>query len=163
MKTNTNTYSLADYTVTFEIPAIGSLPAETLSIGGPGDNGEGSFLGGISVSRANNLFDTESDPTGSWVHNKSLAKNGTVTLNLRQVSNNVIKLMLVCNAFESVQGRSEGIHITISPANPDGTKSTLVDCISCFIQKIPDQIFAAAAAEQPWVFTCGQIKFTPTL
>lgn len=158
--TYTSKYSLTDYTVTINVPAIGNIPQQTISIGGMGDNGEGSCVGEISVTRNTNLFETEGDPTGSWVHNKNLDKTGTVTINLRQVSDYVIKLITICSAYETVQTRSSGLTITITPHFADDVNTQFVECNDCYIQKVPDQIFAATAAEQSWVFTCGQILYT---
>lgn len=156
----TSRYSLADYQVTLKIPAIGTLNEEEISIGGPGDNNEGSCVGEIKVTRNENLWTTEGDPTGSWVHNKNLNRTGTVEINIRQVSGVIYKLMAVCQAYESVSSNgSEGITITVNPVFGGTAITDFITCKDCFIQKIPDQDYTDTAKEQQWIFTCGQISF----
>lgn len=160
----TSRYSLADYMVTITIPAVGQLVSEQITIGGPGEDGKGSCIGEIKVTRNTDMWSTEADATGSWVHNKTLDKTGTVELNIRQVSNYVIKLMQVCSAYESIASTAAGLTISVGPANSDtGAVVNFITCEDCFITKIPDQDYADTAAEQTWVFTCGQVKFSPTL
>lgn len=160
----TSRYALVDYRVTVNIPAIGNLAAEQITIGGPGENGEGSCIGEIKVTRNTNLWSTEGDPTGSWVHNKNLDKTGTVEINIRQVSGYVYKLMMVCAAYESINTSAGGLTITINPvASGDTPTSDFITCNDCFIQKIPDQDYTDTAKEQQWIFTCGQVKYSPTL
>ena len=78
-------YSLADYQLTIGLSdniarqlglrdANGNL-LTNFSIGGPGENNEGSFVGQIVVNRTQDLFTTEGDATGSWVHNKNLNRS----------------------------------------------------------------------------------------
>lgn len=164
MTSYTSRYSLADYQVTVKIPAIGTGQAETITIGGPGENGQGSCVGEISVTRNSNLWTTEADATGSWVHNKNLDRTGIVRINIRQVSDIVIRLIQVCMAFESADiDSTNGITITVNPVlNNEGT-TQFITCNDCFITKIPDQAFGPTAAEQSWEFTCGQVLFGPTL
>lgn len=157
----TSRYSLADYQVTLTIPTIGNLTGEEISIGGPGEDNKGSCVGEIKVTRNENIWTTEGDPTGSWVHNKNLNKTGTVEINIRQVSAVIYKLMEVCQAYETVSSRgSEGITITVNPAGNFGIPVIdFITCKDCFIQKIPDQDYTDTAKEQQWIFTCGQISF----
>ena len=62
-----NTYSLADYTLTIKYnddnesvtpSVVKSIIGSGYTIGGPGNNGEGSFVGSITVSRNSSLWDT---------------------------------------------------------------------------------------------------------
>ena len=95
-------YSLADYQLTIGIPQsvaqrLGLRDEEgnlltSFVIGGPGENNEGSFIGQIVATRSNNLWETEGDATGSWVHNKNLNRTGTIELQIRQISDKVIEL-----------------------------------------------------------------------
>ena len=160
----TSRYSLADYQATLTVPAIGSSEAESITIGGAGKNGIGSCVGEISVTRNSNLWTTEADPTGSWVHNKNLDKTGIVRINIRQVSDTVIRLIQICSAFESADIESTtGITININPVLNNEAATQFITCNDCFIVKIPDQTFGQTAAEQSWEFTCGQILYSPTL
>lgn len=159
----TSVYALSDYILTITLPKVGDLEAETFTVGGPGDNGEGSCVGTIVVSRNQNLFETEGDPTGSWVHNKNLNKTGTISIDIRQVSNYIIHFIQICNAYETVQTNTPGMSVTLTPAFNNDSNTPLLTAISCFFQKVPDQAFAATAGNQSWVITCGKISFTPTL
>ena len=165
----TNRYSLADYIVTIKLPGADSLPIDyqnlankEIKIGGPGESagGIGSFLGQISISRSNDQWSTESDNTGSWVHNQNLSKVGTVELNIRQVSDNVIRLIQLCNIYNSTRVKG-GLTITVTPAANDAT-TTYAECVDYYPVKIPDQDFGATAAEQSWSFTCGMVNFPVT-
>lgn len=163
-----NRYSLADYIVSIKIPTIGNFAGGEYKIGGPGDNGEGSYLGEIKVTRNADAFTTEGDVTGSWVHNRNLNKTGTVELTIRQVANEVIKLILAANAYEFATNNTpaykgiEGITISISIPQYEDVSTPFVTCEDCMINKIPDQVYGETAATQSWVFTSGRITFNPT-
>lgn len=161
-------YSLADYQLTIGIPqnvaqrlglrdAQGNL-LSSFTIGGPGENGEGSFLGQISAQRTANLWETEGDATGSWVHNKNLNRTGTIELQIRQISDQVIELSQLCDIYEAVQEGVEGLTLTISSsATDDG--SPVVTGVDCYIQKQADLTLADTAQMLTWSFTCGQVMF----
>ena len=157
----TSVYSLADYELSVSIPAIGDLPAETFRIGGPGDTGNGSCTGQIVVSRNQNLFETEGDPTGSWVHNKNLNRTGTITVDIRQVSNYIVKFILTCQAFEAYQHRTGGMTIQLIPAFTNEANQPIMTAIDCFFQKVPDQVMGPSAQTQSWIITCGKITYSP--
>lgn len=170
----TNRYSLADYTLTVQLPsetddkagifASSGLTDENRSftIGGPGslDNSSftnsGSYVGNIVVSRSNDLFSTEGDATGSWVHNKNLDRTGTVRVDITQISDQVITLALITKAYESVQDDTPGLTITVNNAF---TGENIAVCNDCYISKIPDFTFGATADRLSWSFTCGQVIF----
>lgn len=143
-----NRYSLADYTMAVDIPG-----RDTLTFGGPGENQLGSFIGQIAVSRNAEMWTTEGDVTGSWVHNKSLNKTGTISMQIRQISDDVIRLFDIARTYENSDSSEIGATITISR----GTDTVLVGN-DCYLTKMPDQVFGDAAEMQTWVWTCGQIK-----
>lgn len=161
-------YSLADYQLTIGIPESvaqklglrdeqGNL-LTSFSIGGPGENGEGSFLGQILVSRTNNLWETEGDATGSWVHNKSLNRIGTIELQIRQISDNVIRLAQICDIYESIQENVEGLTLTINSSATDES-TPMATGVDSYIQKQADLTLAETAGLLTWTFTCGQVMF----
>lgn len=170
----TNRYSLADYTITVQFPSeaddkAGIFTASGLDndsrsfiIGGPGSlpgsrfANSGSFVGNIRVTRNSNLFTTEGDATGSWVHNKNLDRTGTVEVDITQISDQIITLAYICKAYESVQDDTPGLTLSIKNAF---TGEEIVTCNDCYIQKITDQIFGDTAERQNWVFTCGQVLY----
>lgn len=156
----TSRYSLADYTVTIDFPGYGDLKGEKISIGGPGENGYGSCVGEIKVTRNKELWTTEGDPTGSWVHNKDLNRTGTVEINLRQVSDQIYKLMQICQAYEGATRNVKGLEITVNPVGDFGFPIIdFITCEDCMITKIPDQDYRETAQEQTWIFTCGRVSF----
>lgn len=160
----TNVYSLADVQAIIKIPDVipeNVISLRNLAIGGPGEMGEGSFVGSITITRTSNLFSTTGDSTGSWTHNKNLDRTGSCNIAINQISDTIVKLAQLCNAFESIQGNYPGMTISIvSSANDAGMPIAI--CEDCYITKIPDQGFAATAATQVWVFTCGRITMYPS-
>ena len=142
-------YSLASHILSIKPndPAINSNFG-TISIGG-----EGSALDSIIIRPGNQLWSTQGYPTGGWVHSKNLAKNGTVELSLNQLSDQVVKLVRLCETYYTAD--YDGFTLTLS--TNDGTK--LCTCTDCYIQAIPAQEFGAQAANQTWTFTCGKITF----
>lgn len=157
----TSVYSLSDYILSVTIPAIGNNPEQKFNVGGPGDTGNGSCVGQIVVSRNQNLFETEGDPTGSWVHNKSLNRTGTITVDIRQVSNYIVAFILACNMYEKTQTRTGGMTITLTPAFNDEANSPIMTATDCLFQKVPDQNFGPTAQMQSWIITCGRIDYSP--
>lgn len=163
-----HTYSLADYQLTIGLSdsiaaklglrdQFGNL-LTNFSIGGPGENGEGSFVGQISVQRSRELFSTTGDPTGSWVHDKNLDRTGTISIDITQISDDVITLVQLCQIFESVQSSMPGLELTInSVASSAG--NTMVTGRDCYIQKLPDLTLGETAGRLTWSFTCGQIVY----
>ena len=163
----TNRYSLADHIVVITLPddnqevleRSGLKANAPITIGGPGQNGnEGSFVGSIKVSRKEDLWDTQGDPTGSWVHNKSLNRTGNVDIDINQISDDVIRLSMICNAYEAIQGAVGGLTIEVINAFNLDLPSIAV-CSDCLITKIPDQNLGEKAEEQGWSFTCGRVMF----
>lgn len=161
-------YSLADYQLTIGLSnsiaqrlglrdQYGNL-LTNFSIGGPGENNEGSFVGQIVVNRAKELFTTTGDATGSWVHDKNLDRTGTITLDLTQISDDVITLVQLCQIFESVQTNMPGLELTINSVSSNAS-TTMVTGRDCYIQKLPELTLAETAQKLSWVFTCGQIVY----
>lgn len=142
-------YSLANY-----ILSIDSNDNEikqmfgTISIGG-----EGSYLGSISLSIENPIWNTTGYATGAWVHNKNLDKHGTATLNLNQLSDAVSRFIQLAKLYYS--GDYNGFTLSLS----DIGGNRIATCVDCYIREIPDQTFESQAGNQNWVFTCGQINY----
>lgn len=163
-----HTYSLADYQLVIGIPTIiaqnlnlkdefGNL-LNNISIGGPGENGEGSFVGKISAKRNKDLWTTEGDYTGSWVHNKNLDRTGEIELEINQISDKVIELIQLCKIYESVQTGTEGLTLTILGSSEDNGQP-LFTGNDCLITKLPDFPLGSEADSLTWTFTCGQILY----
>jgi len=161
-------YSLADYQLTIGLSeeiarSLGLTDAygnvlTNFSIGGPGEDKEGSFVGQITVSRAQDLFTTTGDATGSWVHDKNLNRTGTITIDITQISEDIITLVQLCQIFESVQTNMPGLELTINSV-VSSTSTTMVSGKDCYIQKLPDITYAEQAGRLTWSFTCGQIIY----
>lgn len=147
-------YSLANYRLSVTIPSslASQLGIEELSIGG-----EGSYTESISISYTNDLFTTTSDATGSWVHEKNLARNGTVTVSINQMSKQIARFKRLCNLFYSSteEGDEDGLTMVLT----DNTNQVVATCVDCYITRIPEQSFAATTSNQSWTFTCGKITF----
>ena len=161
-------YSLADYQLTIGIPeniarnlnlrdSQGNL-LTAMTIGGPGENGEGSFVGSLSVQRTENLWNTEGDATGSWYHNKNLNKTGTMTLSLNYISEQTIELYQLFSIFESIQENSEGLTLTIN-TNASEETTALATGNDCYISKPANLDLQDTSQPLSWEFTCGQIFF----
>lgn len=161
-------YSLADHQLTIGLSEIvarslglrdsyGNL-LTNFTIGGPGENGEGSFVGQIVVKRNKDLFTTTADATGSWVHDKSLDRTGTIEVNINQISDDIVLLSQLCQIFESLQTNMPGLELTIS-STASGTSTTIATGRDGYIQKLPDVTFAESAQPLTWIFTCGQIIY----
>lgn len=156
-----NRYSLADHLVKVTLPAgvlVGgtNIGGMVLEFGGPGNNAQtGSFMGEITVERTNDTWTTEGDPTGSWVHNKSLNKTGTVTMQLRQVADDIIRLQMLAQVFEN--GDFPGCKIEVFA----GT-DTVARAEDCYIAKVPPQVYGDTAAMQTWSWTAGRISYPCT-
>ena len=166
-----NRYSLADYSVTFSFPSNiqvgdGFVTLKSFSIGGPGNASQpGSFVGEIKVTRAKEMFTTEGDVTGSYVHSRNLDKTGTIEIQLRQVSSQILDLLKACKTYETATGIKgvQGMTITINApmGEYDVQRSSLIisKCTDCFPTKVPDQVFSDTAQMQTWTFTCGNVDF----
>lgn len=161
-------YSLADYQLTIGLTnslaerlglrdSSGNLLTNFV-IGGPGEDGQGSFVGQIVVNRAENLMTTEGDATGSWVHNKNLNRTGTISIEITQISDQIVTLIQLCQIIESVQSNMPGLDLTISSAASE-LATTMVTGRDSYIQKLPDLRLADTAGRLNWVFTCGQIIY----
>lgn len=143
-------YSLADYILTITLPAdlASQFGTDTISVGG-----EGSYLGSIVLGFNSNIWETEGDATGSWVHNRNLDRTGTVDVTLNMLSDNVAKFIRVCNLYYNSETITDGLTMTVSTLS--GTN--IANCLDCFITKIPNQEFEEKAKTQSWSFTCGKI------
>ena len=161
-------YSLADYQLTIGLSdniaqrlglrdAYGNL-LTNFSIGGPGEDGQGSFVGQIVVNRVQDLFTTTGDPTGSWVHDKNLNRTGTIAIDITQISDDIITLVQLCQIFESVQTNMPGLELTINSVASE-TATTMVTGKDCYIQKLPEFTLGETASRLTWTFTCGQIIY----
>lgn len=155
-----NRYSLSDHTVQVQIPdGLAGFSNKVLTFGGPGNNGQdGSFVGNITVARNANTWSTEADATGSWVHNKSLARNGSVTLQIRQVSDDIIRLIMLARTYENDDRAYKGCTITVNAVR-NGNPVIVASAEDCYITKIPNQEFGDTAAMQTWEWTAGRVTF----
>lgn len=143
-------YSLADYTVAIT-KIISEARLDSIRIGG-----QGSMLETISIDRPTNVYETNGDSTGGYVHNKSYNKTGTVSLTLNQLSSNVSKFISLCNIYARPDvDIQEGLTMTLT----DSQGEIVATCIDCMPQRIPEQSFGSTAATQTWTFTCGIIEF----
>lgn len=161
-------YSLADYQLTIGLSteiatqlglrdSFGNV-LTNFTIGGPGEDREGSFVGSIKVTRNTQLFTTTGDATGSWVHDKNLDRTGTIEVEITQISDDIITLVQLCQIFESVQTNMPGLELTINSVIST-TSTPVVTGRDSYIQKLPDLTYGETAGRLTWTFTCGQIIY----
>lgn len=143
-------YSLADYQVTIDIPESLGFGVTSITIGGDGD-----YMNSITISTENNLYEIATDAAGNWLYNKNLARNGTVELNIQQVSDRVAQLKTLFNLFYKSQTQSEGLTITV--ADTEGNE--IATCEDCVIANPPSQVFGEASAEQTWSLLSGKVTY----
>lgn len=143
----TNVYSLADYRL-----IISQNGRDLFSIGGYGQNGAGSFVNQVTVRQTNDTWTTDSDATGSWVHNKNMSRTGTVALQIRQVSDDVLTLLYFYNLYFNDSSDNNPYDLTICKDADIVAKAE-----SCFITKAPDRDFQATAQNMEFSWTCGKI------
>lgn len=143
-------YSLVDYVLTIAIPKNlrSALGLTTISVGG-----EGSYLDNFMISSRENAWETIGDTTGSWVHAKSYNRTGTASLTLNMLSTQVSQLTTLFNLYFTSSAVDEGVEITLS----DATSNTVVTCIDCYVQRVPDLNIQSTAGSRTWQFTCGKI------
>lgn len=160
----TNKYSLADYQIIITLPnnetllnKVGLSANVPIVVGGAGENGlDGSFVGSIKISRTNAVWKTEGDNTGSWIHNKNLDRTGKVSVDIYQVSDQILQFAMICNAYQNVQDAIGGLTIEVKNAY-DSSLPSIATCFDCLIEKVPDQDFGDTAKTQSWGFTCGRV------
>ena len=142
-------YSLANYILSIE-PQDQTLKQMfgTISIGG-----QGSAVGSVKVAQQTDMWSTKGYATGAWVHSKNLDRHGTCNVTLKQLSNEVMKFIKLCNVYYTAN--FDGCTLTLTDAK--GNK--VATCEDCYIQKISDQEFGEEAADQDWAFTCGKVSF----
>lgn len=148
-----NRYSLAEYRMQVVVPKDVTGTELLLTFGGPGENQEGSFVGQIAVSRSSDTWTTDGDVTGSWVHNKSLNKTGTISLQIRQVSDDIIRLISLARLYEE-NNPEAGCEITILRGDVIVERGT-----DCYLTRVPEQVKGDTAEMQTWQWTCGRITF----
>ena len=143
-------YCLANYILTADIPEDIGFGTQSVSIGG-----EGSYTDSISIKLNQNMFSTEGDSTGSWVHVKNLDSTGTVDISIKQVSDKVATFKAIVNIYSKLTNEASGMTLTLR----DTLNNTVCTCYDCLLEKIPDQTFGSTPTSQSWTFTCGKITF----
>lgn len=146
-------YSLANYSVVVKSndATINSILG-SFSIGG-----QGSAVGQISIELDNDMWSTESYPTGAWVHNKNLSRTGKVTIQMNQLSAYEAKLRQLYNIYYG--GDYGGCTLTVYD-NSTNNRNKVATCIDCYITKIPTLTLQDTAQQDDWAFTCGEVNFS---
>ena len=149
-------YALADYIVTLKpSESLARVFGETITIGG-----DGNIFGptdSIKVGLKNgSILETTGYATGGWVHSKSYDRTGTVEFNISQISDQVTKLINLCNFYYN--GNYDGMTITVTNNNDNTIVAT---CEDCYVDGIPEQSLGTSAGMQTWTFNCGKVTFRP--
>lgn len=157
-------YSLTDYTFSVKVPdalldSFGST-AENESSNRISIGGDGSYLGSIKASNEKDMFTTEGDSTGSWVHNKSKDRTGTISLEINQLADVVLKLIRLIETYYTSDTTTEGLTITISKAVGAGNSKEVCKGTDCYVKKIPEVNWKDTADTIDIEFTCGMLTFS---
>lgn len=159
-------YSLTDYILSIKVPddlrdvfltsssETTDESANRISIGG-----DGSYIGSIKTT-SNTQWSTEGDATGSWIHNKSKNKTGTITVELNQLSDVVLKLTRLIETYYSADTITSGLTLTISKATGAGNSVDVCTGIDCYLTKQPDGSWEDSAKTMSFEFTCGKITYS---
>lgn len=139
-------YSLADYTLSIIPPDSVAGVFSEIKIGG-----NGKYVGSINISYDKSLFEIESYATGAYVFNKNLARNGTITISLNQLCEEVALLKSMINVL--YENDYDGFTIGVYQRDTNAVAS----CIDCYPVKIPDQAAESTAQMQSWQFLSGKI------
>lgn len=163
-----NRYSLTDYILSVKIPEelrqvfinnndqTIDASSNVISIGG-----DGSFLGSITISTSSNAqWTTEGDVTGSWVHNKSKNRTGTIQVEINQISDKVKLLERIYSTYYEADTVTEGMTLTVNKATGGGNQEPVCTGTDCYVANRPDIAYGETAATQQWEFTCGRITFS---
>ena len=160
------TYSLADYTLSVKVPDelreifltgtsdTNDASDNTITIGGTD-----SYMGSIQIRLATPQWSTNGDSTGSWVHNKSLDRHGTVQVEINQVSDMSALLTRLFQTYYSADSTTEGLTITIQKMVA-GEPKQVCSCEDCYISNMSNIQYGDSARNIEWEFTCGNIVFT---
>ena len=143
-------YCLANYILTADIPEDIGFGTQSVSIGG-----EGSYLDSISIDLNEDMFSTQGDNTGSWVHIKNLNRTGKVTISIKQVSDKIAIFKSLVNVYMNVDSEASGMTLTLR----NTLNNTVAICEDCVITKIPEQSFSSEPGTQSWTFNAGKITF----
>ena len=145
-------YALVNYILSIDIPddVASDFGTSSIQIGG-----EGSYLNQISIGLKSDLYATQGDNTGSWVHVKNLDKTGTVEIQIKQVSDAIARFKALCNIYYSLSTEADGLTLTLRDLN----NNTIAICNDCVLNKIPDQTFGNEPENQTWTFNAGSITF----
>lgn len=159
-------YSLADYILSVKIPDdlrdvfMSATDTTDESSNRINIGGDGSYIGSIKTENNKEMFTTEGDATGSYIHNKSKDKTGKVTIDINQLSDVVLKLTRLVETYYSSDTVSDGLTLTISKATGSGNSQEVCTCTDCYITKQPDGGWDETAKDMSWVFTCGRITYS---
>lgn len=142
-------YALANYIVTITVPSALSDMFSDITIGG-----QGKAIGSISVNRQGSIYSVKGYATGGYVFDKNLNRTGSVSISINQMSDEVVKLIRLFNAYYA--GDYDGMTISIKD---NLNNKTVANCIDCMPSSIPNQSFGESAADQEWSLDCGEINY----
>lgn len=147
-------YSLSKYKLAIQLPEtfaakVGLAGDNTITIGG-----EGSYLDSLSYEYNKEMYSTKADATGSYVHDKSLDKSGTITITINQMSPQIALFKKIVNLYYQSGDDYEGLQLSLK----DLSAQEVMAAESCFFTKIPNQDFGQESGNQAWVITSGRIN-----
>lgn len=141
-------YSLAEYKLTLTSSnKLTNLLSSPITIGG-----NGSYLESFSFNYENDIWNTVSDATGSYIHQKNLSKNGIASITTNMLSENAKRFTTIANRY--LIDSNDELQLVLT--SNDST-TPIVECKSCYIKRIPQKTFSKETSNETWEFTCGEI------
>ena len=163
-KSKMNKFSLSNYSIRIVFPKINGDAAGSIEYPDSGNirnfpmveiGGEGDYIGSASVARSTNIWTKETDATGAYVFNQNLDRSGEVSVDIKQVSDKVLNLYYYSTSIYENTNLQGGAYISIQRNG-----ETIVECEDCFIEKVPNLPFQAAAQNLSWRFLSGRITYS---
>lgn len=146
----TKLYSLLDYSVSIQFK--GQTNAIKIPLGGMG-----SYLGSISISKANANITKTVDATGSGIFSYSADNSGSITVELSYLS---IKVQEIINRIISRYYSNNGtdwkktlLDITISKNN-----QVIIEATDAMLEGTPELSLSSEVGMRSFVFQCIEIK-----
>lgn len=147
-------YSLANYKLRIQIPtSLASMLSADNSINTIELGGSESYLESISVKMSKDMWSTEGDDTGSWIHTRSLNRTGECSVSLNMLSASAMRLRQLCNIYYMSTTQYDGLNMGLF----DNNGNEIASMNDCFITQIPEMSFSSEASNQTWTFACGQV------
>lgn len=128
--------------------------------------GQGSMIGSITLSRKNERFSSEGDPTGGYVVNETLDKTGTCVISIKQFAPLVSTLTNIFNGYDVATGFEFGEgNLTGENTLTDSTTinvyymgALVATAKGCYLN-MPELTMEEENGSRDFTFECGEVDF----